>query len=219
MNKYSNGEELKPSAFGGGHETNPFLRTRGFEIEDFSKIPVKRAPLYDDTDNDDQDYTLKLKSHLEARYSIKIEKISGRNMQLPSGTIVHAKGAKNIDKFAQGAKYWFGIDKHIYNELIDFPSAYLSLCLFEPGYTFVLPRQKIKEIFDEQPAIKRPNSNTDRWHFHIVEKNGRHFLRITGTNKYNDVEDYLNQWIRLMILKVNCINHTQFTFMDILQLI
>ena len=32
-NKYANNEELKPSEFSGGHETNNFLRQLGFDVD------------------------------------------------------------------------------------------------------------------------------------------------------------------------------------------
>jgi hypothetical protein len=176
-NKYANGEELKASAFSGGDETNPFLKARGFTIENISEIST-------------DDYAPILKRFLENKYSTKIDKIEGANLSLLSGAVIHAKRSKNYGK----EKTWYGLDKNIYDELMNVRWPYMALSIASPEVTFVLPKGKIQEVFDGQPTKKRPGRNTDRWLFRISEKDGRHLLKFDTVNKTHDIEDYLNRW-------------------------
>jgi hypothetical protein len=182
-NRYANGKELNPRLFSGGDETNPFLEARGFTIE---KIPEEK-------EDDEHDYAPVLKRYLENKYSIKIDKIARARLRLPSGVVIHSKGSKKHGKQLRDES-WFGLDKNIYEELVDIPRPYMAFSLASPEVTFVLPRHKMQEIFEGQPTKKRPGRSTDRWLFGISENNGRHILKLNNVTQTYDIEDYLNRW-------------------------
>ena len=143
----------------------------------------------------EHDYAPILKRYLETSFSIKIDKIARANLRLPSGSVIHAKGSKNYSRTDRYRTYWFGLDKNIYDELIEMPVSYMSLSLSNPEKTFVLPKHKLREIFDGQSTKKRPGRDTDRWLFHISEKNERHLLKFNNVDKTHKIEDdYLNNW-------------------------
>jgi AAA domain (dynein-related subfamily) len=193
-NKFANGEELRASAFSGGDETNPFLEERGFMIENIPGISTDEDAVPEEVEQGEHDYAPVLKRYLENKYSIKIDKIAGANLRLPSGAVIHAKGSKNYGKKSQDVESWFGLDKNIYEELMNMRWPYMALSVVRPEVTFVLPKGKIQEIFDRQPTKKRPGRSTDRWLFRISEKNGRHLLKLNNVNKTHDIEDYLSRW-------------------------
>ena len=64
-NKYANNYELDYSAYGGGDETNTFLKSMGFTIVD--KEPEKQ----------EHDFAPSLRDYLENIYSVTLQKGSG----------------------------------------------------------------------------------------------------------------------------------------------
>ena len=69
----------------------------------------------------------------------------------------------------------YGLDKTIYDKFIIEPSLFLALSLDGQEKTFVLPKEKIIEIFEGQLTIKRPNRDTDRWMIRIKKFDGSYF--------------------------------------------
>lgn len=198
-NKYANGEELKASAFSGGNETKPFLKARGFTIENILGASTDEAAVPEEVEQREHDFAPVLKTYLENRYKpIEFQEEKGNkegkkkgraNLILPSEAVIHANGSKN------DSKSFFGLDKNVYNELMKIRRPYMALSpLFRPEVTFVLPKDKIQEIFDGQPTKKRRGRDTDRWLFRIIEKNGRHLLKLNNVNKTHDIEGNLNRW-------------------------
>ena len=113
---------------------------------------------------DQHDYSPIMADYLEKRYSITIRRIKRNTLMLPSGTIIHTKRSSEHN-------VWYGLDKTTYDEFITEPSLWLALSLGGPAKTFVLPRAKVREIFEGQPTIGRPGRITERWMIRIKEIN------------------------------------------------
>lgn len=88
----------------------------------------------------------------------------------------------------------YGLDKTIYDKFIIEPSLFLALSLDAQEKIFVLPKEKIIEIFEGQLTIKRPNRDTDRWMIRIKKFDGSNFLKIDHSDISHVLDIYLNKW-------------------------
>jgi hypothetical protein len=109
-NKYANGMELDHVEFGGGSETNDFLKSLGFNIVD--KEPET------DLEKQEHDFAPRLRDYLENIYSVRLEKGSGRaHLAFPSGAIINVRGSK-ILKDRRG---FYHLQEDEYKEIVDNP--------------------------------------------------------------------------------------------------
>lgn len=188
-NKYANGEELPPSKFSGGDETNPFLRARGFEVALISDaVPESEEEL-----KDEHDYAPTIGPYLEDRFGLsKIPRIKRNTLRLPSGSIIHTKKSSEKSR-------WYGLDTNIYEEFIDLSDGiFLALSLDGPEKTFVLPKERLLEIFDYDAARPRLGRTTPRWMIRIrKDSEGHDILTIDHTNVRLRLQPFLNRWTQI----------------------
>jgi MoxR-like ATPase len=192
-NKYANGGELHPSTFSGGDETNPFLKQRGFDV---ILIP-ENDKLFDD----------RLLSYLARQYpDAKIERVKRSWLRVvSSGALIYVNGSKEHTK----NEGWYDLEQEIYNELVSNSNSYYALILGYPEKTFVLPREQITAIFENQELVgaSEDAKKKPRWMFTILEKEGTHFLRLnrSGSVEHN-IESYLQAWSRPFRVATNSLN-------------
>jgi hypothetical protein len=196
-NKYANGTELAPDDFH-SHETNNFLKSRGFEIIPYNPPEVTEIKSESDPENNQQiqrlvdeeaegDYAPVIMQYLERQYKVQINKIARSSLELPSGTVIMAKGSNRKQP-------WFGLDRPVYEELTRYPKFFLALALGDPNIAFIIPQEKVRTIFETVPTKKRPGRDTERWLFRMFNKDGRYFLKVNLVDAVHDMQPYLNNW-------------------------
>ena len=178
-NKYANNYELDHSAFGGGDETNTFLKSMGFNIID------KKEGFRED-----------LKKFLERRFSHVVIKQYRRSWLRfgDTGTQICVNGSKRYDK----NRGWYDLDESIYNTIIA-EKSYLAIIFGHPETTFVLPSTVIYDIFNDLPKLESESKNP-RWMFSILQNNSNYIMSFTGRISH-DITVHLNKWETIPELK------------------
>jgi hypothetical protein len=85
------------------------------------------------------------------------------------------------------------LDKNDYDFLIDLDKSYLALVHREPSNTLVIPKEKVKEIFQAQPVSKH-TSKSPRFTFTVIIRSGQHILEFFESRSEFNIESYLNNW-------------------------
>ncbi len=123
-------------------------------------------------------------NYLESNFNIKIEKIDRSWLKFPSGIIAYMNGSYLTDKKGEQTG-WYDLDKKIYDKLIGLEKSFYLVVFGIPEQTFVLPKEKIKDLFE---GVEPGKDN--EWHYHVVRKEGHYFI----LRSYQD---------RIQILKID----------------
>jgi MoxR-like ATPase/predicted RNA-binding protein len=145
-------------------------------------------------EEEQNDYSDRLRSYLETRFSIKIEKADRSSLKLPSGVIINARGSGNRSMKGNEELFWFGIDRHILESHLKYPDTYFALVLENSTRTYVFSRNEFSKFFENTQPGERPGKGTDRWLFTIQIKNEKALLRINRSNTSHNVDSSLNNW-------------------------
>ena len=180
-NKFINKSELDSREFGGGEESNGFLKSRGFEI-----IASDDAL---DSSEQKSDFAGSLKKLLESNFSIEVTKYRN-HLTLPSGTSIHVRGSRILP----GDRGFYYLLEEDFNDTVKNPNRYFSIVFGTVDKTFVLPPQKLKEIFEGQ-TLTRNEESKPKWYFDVIIIEDEHYLKLaTGSKGQYQIDDYLNKW-------------------------
>lgn len=145
-NKYANHNELNPSAFSGGDESNRFLRSLGFTI-----INKNEQQLNDDEgvfSQQSHDFAPRLKQYLENKYLIKINEGVGRaRLSFPSGTIVHVRGSIVL----RDERGFYHLQEEDQKDIVGNDRRFFAAVFGTPERTFVFPKEALKTLFSSYP--------------------------------------------------------------------
>jgi hypothetical protein len=143
----------------------------------------------------DTNYGSLLEDYLKTKFGITMNQIQRSWFKLPSGEIIYVNGSKLL--VTQGDSYgWYDLGLNEYERLIKNPNCYCVIILDKPELTFILPPDKLKEIFSEVSP-----GDDNEWHYKLRKKNGHYILR--PSNDHRDignihyVETFLNKWTQI----------------------
>jgi hypothetical protein len=89
-------------------------------------------------------------SFLKREFNLDATQVKQNILRLPSGIVLHTK-------YSASRSNWYGLDKKIYDEFMSLASdVFLTLSLKGPENTFVIPKEKILDMFEEKDLEKRP---------------------------------------------------------------
>jgi hypothetical protein len=110
-----------------------------------------------------------------------------------SNTLVYVNASKEYPGSPNRNHGWYDFSKRTYDELVSDKTTYDSYCailLGTPEMVFVLSKDDIRKIFDEQ-FMNKP----DEWMFHVLEENGEFVLKFTKKDTPTHMMGkFLNQW-------------------------
>ncbi len=147
----------------------------------------------------DANYGLILQGFLSTKFGITVEKIGRSWFRLPSGALIYVNGSKLLS--SQGDRYgWYDLEFKEYQKLIMNLNYYYVVVLDRPELTFIVPPDKLKQIFGEIRIAE-----DDRWYYKIRKKDNHYILRPSNdqrdTSNIHYVEDFLNKWDQIQDLK------------------
>ena len=113
----------------------------------------------------DTNYSVLLEDYLKAKLGIRIDQVGRSWFKLPSGALIYVNGSKLLG--AEGDIYgWYDLyGSKEYERLVTNPNCYYVIILDKLELTFILPYNKVKEIFSE---ISPGNDN--EWHYKLRKK-------------------------------------------------
>jgi hypothetical protein len=177
-NKYANGSPLELNSIG-SLEAKTFLVNLGFEVDESSSYnPIKYK-------------VQEVQNYLSKKYSIPIEKVKGfkAGLALPSGAIIHVSGSRQHPK--TGGFYALTFKK--YDDIISRQNAFYAILLENAEKMFVLPSNKVKDIFSQIDPGK-----DKEWHYHVNQQDGSYILKPNNDprdiSEIHHIETYLNKW-------------------------
>jgi predicted RNA-binding protein len=138
-----------------------------------------------------QDFATPLKAYLENKFSINLTK-KRSHIFFNSGAVIHVRGSK---LHSDGTGFYY-LQQKDYEDTIKNTDRFFVIVFGKVDTVFVIPSEKLKEIFKDQPVVKRDNEEP-KWYFDVFENNDKkHFLRIHSDSPSNifDIENYLNKW-------------------------
>jgi MoxR-like ATPase/predicted RNA-binding protein len=138
-----------------------------------------------------QEFATPLKVYLENKFSINLTK-KRSHIFFNSGAVIHVRGSKI---HSDGTGFYY-LQQKDYEDTIKNTNNFFVIVFGKVDTVFVIPPEKLKEIFKNQPVLKRDNEEP-KWYFDIFENNDKnHFLRIHSDSSSNvfDIENYLNKW-------------------------
>jgi|GEM_PF-4738531 len=77
--------------------------------------------------SDEHDYVPIIGPYIEDTFSTVLQATKQNTIRLSAGTILHAKRSKNYSVIEGKRKFWYGLDKHIFEEFMTAPTVYLLL--------------------------------------------------------------------------------------------
>lgn len=97
---------------------------------------------------------------------------------------------------AQSGAGFYALTFNKYKDIISRPNAFYAILLGNADNTFVLPSNKVKNIFREID----PGEDKE-WHYRIRQDNGHYIIRPNNDRRsigqIHYIETYLNGWDRL----------------------
>lgn len=133
--------------------------------------------------------------YLTRTYEMRIEKIKRSWFKL-NDTVVYVNGSKKLSK----GEGFYDIDERYYNILIERSNHYYAIVFDKPENTFVIPGQKLKEIFEGHPFYQEAGKPGE-WLFTVYVKEQHHMLKLNNAKDEHDIENFLNQWNQIANLK------------------
>jgi len=85
---------------------------------------------------------------------------------------------------------WYDLDQSIYEKISRTSNSFNAIIFQGTEKVFVLPREKIQEIFTNENKLE--NQKRPRWMFSIHDNNDNYFLKIRQKNI--NLNNYLNRW-------------------------
>jgi predicted RNA-binding protein len=138
-----------------------------------------------------QDFATPLKVYLENKFSINLIK-KRSHIFFNFGAVIHVRGSK-IHPDGTGFYY---LQQKDYEDTIKNTDRFFVIVFGKVDTVFIIPSEKLKEIFKDQSVVKRDNEEP-KWYFDVFENNDKkHFLRVHSNSSSNvfDIENYLNKW-------------------------
>jgi MoxR-like ATPase len=141
------------------------------------------------------DYSALLKDYLNAKFGISISKTERSWFKLPSGATIYINGSKLL--VTQGDSYGrYDLEFKEYEKLVMNPNYYYVIILDKPELAFILPSDRLKEIFSQVSM-----GDDNEWHYKVRKKDGHYILRPSNdhrnTSNIHYVEDFLNAWTQI----------------------
>jgi MoxR-like ATPase/predicted RNA-binding protein len=157
-----------------------------------SKVALNMNELAKWNNNDFiQDFATLLKTYLENKFSINLTK-KRSHIFFNSGAVIHIRGSKI---HSDGTGFYY-LQQKDYEDTIKNTDRFFVIVFGNVDTVFIIPSEKLKEIFKDQPVVKR-DSEEPKWYFDVFENNDKkHFLRVHSNSSSNvfDIENYLNKW-------------------------
>jgi hypothetical protein len=139
-------------------------------------------------------WDVELLQHLKKQYPrVPITHI-GRRLKLPSGDILYVRGAIRQNHPKQEGFYDLG--ESSFKELVATPKLHCVLVFDTVENAFVIPREKIREIFENEPVYPSKGKTPlyKEWHFDIWKEKGRHVLQLNTGPTVHVIENFKNTW-------------------------
>ena len=154
------GEEWPVSRFvGGWDQTIPYLIKKGFEVRSLSGEQIAL-----NEQRQGRDFSPALKEFLESKFKVVVKKGQGRSrLVFGSGATIHVRGSK---KLPGGAFYY--LQEEDYASILGYPDWFFTAVYGDPATTFVIPKGKLKAIFDGIPLTKQ-RGKKPKWYFDIKD--------------------------------------------------
>ena len=163
------------------------------ELTDWNK-PIIANSSNTGEEEGQEGYAEILKTYLETRYSINIERVDRSGLRLPSGIIINARGSGNRSEIQDQELFWFGLDRNVLDKHLQYPNTYFALVAEKPTRTYVFSKNEFLNFIENVEPGKRPKTGNDRWLIKIHLKDGKAELRINRSDKSHEVNQFLNNW-------------------------
>jgi hypothetical protein len=112
----------------------------------------------------DTNYSVLLEGYLKAKFGIRINQVERSWFKLPSGAIIYVNGSKLL--VTQEDSYgWCDLGSKEHERLVTNPNCYYVIILDKLELSFILPHNKVKEIFSEITP-----GNDYEWHYKLRKK-------------------------------------------------
>ena len=134
------------------------------------------------------DYSPIIAEFLRDNFNLDCEHLKQNILRTPSGAIIHTK-------ISSSKTNWYGLDKRIFDAFISLSSdVFLALSLEGPENTFIIPKEKVLDMLEDQSLQKRPRRTMLRWMIRIKNPENRYMITIDHSSKHHYALPYLNAW-------------------------